>query len=159
GFVHRLDLVLKTRRGRRHAKLIASAYHYSRACHCGSIDSSDKCTCLIPTADADRSRLASDPGVGNIDVAIAYGEIFAGPGSNSRVPGAGGVQSECGNPFCSVAATTGIVREGAAADSCIVVGRVSKQRTITDSSVVGTFAVGEEGERPVRCIVASSRII
>src|SRR2546423_3689855 len=95
GFVHRLDLVLKTRRGRRHAKLTASAYHYSRACHCGSIDSSDKCTCLIPTADADRSRLASDPGVGNIDVAIAYGEIFAGPGSDSRIVRPSGIIEEC----------------------------------------------------------------
>src|SRR5205807_1819931 len=92
-------------------------------------------------------------------VAHPYRIIKKSIESNSCVPGAGGVQSECGNPFCRVAATTGITRESTTPDSCVVIGGISKQSAITDCSVVGAFGVAEEGERPVRSIVAPSRII
>src|SRR5437016_3913590 len=92
-------------------------------------------------------------------VAHPYRIIKKSIESNSCVPGAGGVQSECGNPFCRVAATTGITRESTTPDSCVVIGGISKQSAITDCSVVGAFGVAEQGERPVRSIVAPSRII
>jgi len=43
-------------------------------------------------------------------VAHPYRIIKKSIESNSCVPGAAGVEGECGNAFCSVAATTGIVR-------------------------------------------------
>ena len=94
-FVHWLDLILETCRGRRHAKLTTAVYVNYRACNCSTNNPGDKGSRLgLLIADANCVGLARNTAVADINIVSARGELVARIRAECDVEVAGGVTRE-----------------------------------------------------------------
>src|SRR5919204_1750434 len=136
GLVHRLNCFLKAPRGTSCTELPVGIYHHwygviVRRCH--ATNTSDKRFRMFRTvADADRPRLTGYACVTNIDIVVAYREIYASAIAQ-----------------CGVAATRRVVAERIHTVRRIVRSRgILEQCSITGGHVAGARSVVKERSSP-----------
>src|SRR3984893_15036369 len=170
-FVHRLDLVLESLRGRRHPKLTAGAYNNCCACNRYSMNASNKCGGVRSCrADADVVGLSCRALAADVDVVTPRGQVVTRYGARGDVVAPRGVVVECSKtdghvevagcvPYKRTIAAGCVVRPDGIVSECVntgrrvfTAGRVTKKGKTAGGRVVAAGGVATE------CIITVGRV-